>query len=69
MYLNTLLARDDLECTLSEKNPSICLKPGNQLGRRKKDRAREIQKKSDKHPLTHDTKIQFNFPQLNYSML
>jgi hypothetical protein len=61
MYLNTLLARDDLECTLSEKNPSICLKPGNQLGRRKKDRAREIQKKSDKCPLIMTPRYSLTF--------
>jgi hypothetical protein len=42
MYLNTFFAMDVHEFTLSKKNPSIPLKPGNQLGRRKKDRAREI---------------------------
>jgi hypothetical protein len=34
-----------------EQNPSIPLTPGNQLGRRKKDRARKIQKKLDKYPV------------------
>jgi hypothetical protein len=65
MYLNMLFARDVHECTLSKKNPSIPPKPGNQLGRRKKDRAREIQKKSDKYPLIMTPKYSLTF--LNYT--
>jgi hypothetical protein len=65
MYLNTLFARDVHECTLREKTPSIPLKPGNQLGRRKNDRAREIQNKFDKYSLIMTTKYSLTF--LNYT--
>jgi hypothetical protein len=61
MYLNTLFARVVQECTLREKNPSIPLKLGNQLGRRKKDRGREIQKKLDRNPVIMKPKYSLTF--------